>query len=291
MIHKSLILLGALVFVALNVIVSLSIRASDNQDVKSVNPDSKSVELLVKLLEQLPDFKERMDKELAAIENSEKLLDETVTEIKDILEACKFKSKKILDQQQIYYKSLITDLMNINEYDRVHSSPVQCQNFGALVNFVVCIRGREIFLDRLLHSFEEMVRSTNNCNIKIIITNYIIPNPLKNVKESVLAWSRRSGISAEVLELQEKFSKAKGLQTALDTLSDGALACTIDVDMIIPEDYADRIRRHTKQGKTVYSPIVYSLNILQPPKIRGDQKIPRTEFDGEPTGNLPAGGW
>jgi hypothetical protein len=243
-------------------------------------------------LEQIPEYKGSIEQEILGLRASGKQLNETIETIFDTLESCKTNVKNIQQQQETFFKILFKELAVITSYEKIHNEPVTCTTAPQpIVNFIVCIRGRELFLDRLLHSIELIARENDDCNINVILSTFVTPDPIKNPKTQMEEWTTRTGITSSVIEITEPFSKALGLKMALDTLSNATLACTIDVDMIVPTDYAIRIRKHTIQKKSAYSPIIYSLNILQPPIIRGDSKINRLQFDGLPTGNLRANGW
>lgn len=66
---------------------------------------------------------------------------------------------------------------------------------------------------------------------------------------------------------------------------------SLNFSKLLPTDFAQVIRKYVVQGKSVYAPICYSLNILQQPSMRGNKDHRRNSFDGNSTEIAETGFW
>lgn len=122
------------------------------------------------------------------------------------------------------------------------------------VHLITPIRNQAAWLKHLLHNVAEIMKKTNDKNVKIHIIDY------DSNDESVESILEQYSVPYKYTNMISKiFNKVKGINQALLSVPEDEIAFILDLHLELPLNIFDRIRKFTIYGKTAYCPTLLKL--------------------------------
>ena len=132
--------------------------------------------------------------------------------------------------------------------------PIVLQSTTQIV-FVIASFGRKDNLQRLIRQINKIYERDGHHTTACVAGQSNDPEGI-SIRDQVYEVAT---FEPKVIEIDtmEAFNKARNLQVCIDSLDNGNIAFVMDVDLILPDDLPSKTRRYTRQGRLVYSPIIY----------------------------------
>lgn len=167
-----------------------------------------------------------------------------------------FRNVKALGSISKYVKVVITRLMSEPFLLQKHDTDVR----EKLINIVVPLSGRMESFRRFMENFVKVCIKLDKYVYLTLV--YFGSQDFAEIQKATAEISMTFQFDRiQVIQLNEKFSRSKGLQVGIQNWKgdDEVLLFMCDIDIIFNNDFLERCRLNAEPGQKVYYPIIFSM--------------------------------